>query len=234
MVDCGTKAPQALHELGVQVTDIDNLIITHSHGDHIGGLEELMLLDRYTAKKKPVIYISPQYQHLLWDMSLRGGAAYNEEHEGVELSFGDMFTIKRPNCTVPILPRETQELEIGSINIKLFRTMHIPDSAESWQCSFWSCGLIIDDRIMFTSDTRFDKDLILNYASLFELEYIFHDCQFFTGGVHAGIDELAEFPEEIRKKMILMHYGDDWKDHQKKVKKLKFYGLARQWHYYNF
>jgi len=35
--------------------------------------------------------------------------------------------------------------------------------------------------------------------------------QFFTGGVHAGIDELVKLPARIKKRVILVHYGDNWK-----------------------
>ena len=78
MIDCGTKAPQALFELGVPVASVRNWLITHSHADHIGGLEEVMLMGRYVVREKPTIVINPTYQNLLWDMSLRGGSAYNE------------------------------------------------------------------------------------------------------------------------------------------------------------
>ncbi|MBN2511012.1 MAG: MBL fold metallo-hydrolase [Spirochaetales bacterium] len=233
LVDCGTKTPQALHELGVNVMDIEHLIITHSHADHIGGLEELILMHRYVKQQKPTIHISAEYQHILWDMSLKGGAAFNEEHNGEPLSFGDLFTIVRPSCAAQY-PRQTLETDIGSINIKMFRTMHIPDDPASWRCSFWSCGLIIDDRVMFTSDTRFDINLLTDYASRFDLELIFHDCQFYPGGVHAPFEELKTLPGELKKKMVLMHYGDNWKDYEKAVKREGFAGLAQQWKYYLF
>ena len=233
MIDCGTKAPQALYELGLQPTDVRNFLITHSHADHIGGLEEIMLLNRYVRREKPTIVINPTYQHLLWDLSLRGGAAYNEENSGMDLTFGDMWSIIRPSW-LPAYPRETHEATIGSINVKMFRTMHIPDMTGSWQSSFWSCGIIIDNRIMFTSDTRFDPDLINSFTENFDLEYIFHDCQFFTGGVHAGLEEIATLPEAVKERMILTHYGDNWKEQEKKVADHGFYGLAKQWHHYLF
>lgn len=233
MIDCGTKAPQALFELGIAVSDIKTWLITHSHADHIGGLEEVMLMGRYVIREKPTIVINPTYQNLLWDMSLRGGSAYNEEHGGNILTFGDMWNITRPTW-LGTYPRETHEAQVGSINLKMFRTMHIPEQPDSWQSSFWSCGLIIDDRVMFTSDTRFDRDLLDSFDSLFDLEMIFHDCQFFTGGVHAGIDELNELPANMKKKMMLTHYGDNWEDNVKKVKTCGFAGMAKQWHYYKF
>ncbi len=233
MIDCGTKAPQALYELGVSVSDIRTWLITHSHADHIGGLEEVMLIGRYVTRKKPAIVINPTYQNLLWDMSLRGGSAYNEEHGGNILTFGDMWEIIRPKW-LSAYPRETHEADVGSINLKLFRTMHIPEQPESWQSSFWSCGLIIDNKVMFTSDTRYDPELIHSFSSMFDFEVIFHDCQFFSGGVHAGIDEINQLPADIKKKMILMHYGDNWEDNMNKVKSYGFAGLAKQWHFYDF
>jgi ribonuclease BN (tRNA processing enzyme) len=233
LVDCGTKTPQAIYELGRPITDIENYLITHSHADHIGGLEEAMLMGRYVTRKKPTIIITKIYQNLLWDMSLRGGAGYNEEKSGMFLTFGDMWNIITPEW-LECYPRETHEVDIGPINLKLFRTMHIPDHPGSWQNSFWSCGLIIDDRVMFTSDTRFDRELLDTFTETFKLEAIFHDCQFFTGGVHASLDELNTLPPEMKKKMILVHYGDNWEDFENKVKEYGFAGLGKQWKYYDF
>ncbi|MBT3274530.1 MAG: MBL fold metallo-hydrolase [Spirochaetales bacterium] len=233
MIDCGTKAPQALFELGLSVTSIQNWLITHSHADHIGGLEEVMLMGRYVTRSKPTIIINPTYQNLLWDMSLRGGSAYNEERAGNILTFGDMWNIIRPEW-LSEYPRETHEANIGSINLKMFRTMHIPEQPDSWQSSFWSCGVIVDDRIMFTADTRYDRDLLESFDKRFNFEVIFHDCQFFDGGVHAGIDQLSDLPGDMKKKMILTHYGDNWEENVPKMKKNGFAGFAKQWHYYTF
>lgn len=233
LIDCGTKCTQALYELGLSITDIQNFLITHSHADHIGGLEEASLVGRYFARKKPVMVINETYQHILWDMSLRGGCAFSEEKAGAVLTFGDFWEINRPKWLVNY-PRETLEANVGGINLKLFRTKHIPDNSDSWETSFWSCGLIIDDKVMFTSDTRFDADLIDTYDKLFKFEMIFHDCQFFTGGVHASLDELNELPPAIKKKTYLTHYGDNWEKFEPKVEEYGFAGLCKQHVHYNF
>ena len=112
--------------------------------------------------------------------------------------------------------------------------MHIPDSSKDWESSFWSCGVIIDDRILFTSDTRYEEALVMDFENLYNFDAIFHDTQFFTGGVHASIDELNQLPAEIKKKLYLSHYGDNWDDHEDKIKEYGFAGLAQQHHYYNF
>jgi len=233
LIDCGTKTPQALFELDVPITHIRNFLITHSHADHIGGLEEVMLLNRYIAKKKPVLIINDLYEQILWNSSLLGGAGFNEEDSGKKLCFGDFWEIIRPKWLVNY-PRETMSASIGSIDIKIFRTNHIPDSTNNWDTAFWSCGVIIDDSVMFTSDTKFDLNLIESYNKLFNLKAIFHDCQFFTGGVHASLEEINTLPQEIKKKIILTHYGDNWDNYESQVVQYGFGGLGKQWYFYDF
>ena len=231
LIDCGTKCSQALHDLGIAVPDIANYLITHSHADHVGGLEEVMMQGRYIARKKPNMVITPEYERILWKQSLMGGAAHSET--GSQLRFKDFWNIIRPTKKRNY-PRETWEVNVGSINLKLPRTMHIPDRATSWESSFWSCGVIVDDRALFTSDTRFDPDLLLEFDDRFNLDVIFHDCQFFNGGVHASLQELTTLPEAIKKKTVLMHYGDNWQQYRQVAKDAGFHSFAEQSTSYNF
>ena len=113
------------------------------------------------------------------------------------LSFESFFDITRPKMLTDY-PRRTFGAKIGDINIKIVRTKHIPDSSSDWLSSFWSCGVIIDDRILYTSDTRFDDDLLNHYEKRFDFEAIFHDCQFFNGGVHASLEELNTLQVKLK------------------------------------
>ncbi len=233
LIDCGNRCPQAMHEVGIQTTDFRTILITHSHADHIGGLEELAIMGRYFAKRKAAMIIHDTFQHVLWETSLRGGLGHNERTAHKVLTFEDFFDVIRPN-KLSKYPRETFSVKAGSIDIKMIRTKHIPDNAVDWQSSFWSCAIIIDDRILFSSDTRYDPDLITTYDKEFNFEAIFHDCQFFTGGVHAGIDELNGLPADIKKRIILSHYGDNWEKFEKTAVKYGFAGFAKQHVYYSF
>ncbi len=233
LVDCGTKTPEALFRLGLSVTNVKNFLITHSHADHIGGLEEVMLINRYGPKKKANIIITREFQNFLWENSLKGGAAFNECHKGRYLRFEDFWVPLRP-APYRSNPRMYHATLEGLLDIKLFRTKHIPDSALSWEDSAPSYGIIIDNRILFTSDTRYDPDMVLELDAKYHFEQIFHDCQLFTGGVHASIDELSELPASIKERMYLVHYQDSVENQLNLAKDKGFAGFVQQWKEYAY
>ncbi len=233
LVDCGTRAPEALSRLGLSVTDIGAFLITHTHADHIGGLEEAMLIHRYVAKRKPRMIVTEKLRRILWTMSLRGGAQFNEVHDGKPLQFDDLWESLLPK-RVRNAPRELCFIKEGDLEIGLFRTMHIPDSALGWEDSFPSYGLLLDRRVLFTSDSRFDPDMITWLESEYKLETIFQDCQFYPGGVHAFLDDLATLPASVKAKTWLMHYGDGMEGKRDRIRELGFAGVAEEWATYRF
>jgi ribonuclease BN (tRNA processing enzyme) len=233
LVDCGTRAPEALSLLGLSVGQISNYLITHTHADHIGGLEEVMLVNRYALHKKTTMVVTDRLRDELWSMSLRGGVSFSEERDGKNLEFEDYWDTITPK---PIKggDRELCEARLENLDLRLFRTKHIPDSTLGWDSSFTSYGLILDKRILYTSDTRYDPEMILAFDAKYHFEAIFHDCQLFTGGVHASLDELAGLPPEIRARTRLMHYGDKITDFTARIADLGFAGIAEQWKAYSF
>ncbi|NPV02447.1 MAG: MBL fold metallo-hydrolase [Brevinematales bacterium] len=231
LIDCGSTCPNALYQLGVNIGQIENIFITHSHADHIGGLEQVALFGRYVNKRKPTLVITPEYRDILWDFSLKGGCGFGERHDGKYLEFDDFFNVIDPK-PVKDFSRDTYEANVGSINVKIMRTMHFPDSSTSWKDSFWSTGIIIDDRIFYPADTRFDPPMFEEYTSKLPIEAIFQDCQFFTGGVHASFDQLSQLPAGTKKKMYLVHYSDNWRNFEGKVIENGFAGFGLPHTYY--
>lgn len=232
LIDCGTICPYALHSYKSNITQIKNFLITHSHADHIGGLEEAALMGRYIAKEKPSMIISQEYKKILWEQSLRGGNSYGEMSAGKFLGFDDYFVQIEPKL-ISKKPRPLYQVNCGSIDIKLFRTKHIPDCVQSWKKSFYSLGTLIDERILFPSDTRFDPEMLYWMLESYpNIEYIFHDTQFFPGGVHAYYEELKTLPDDIKKIMHLCHYGDTFTEYQPEAD--GFAGFAKQAHFYHF
>jgi hypothetical protein len=106
--------------------------------------------------------------------------------------------------------RDVWQCNIGegknTIHFLLYRTKHIPDMARDLEEHFFSCGLIIDKRVMISGDTQFDAEVFMKIGN--ECEAIFHDCQSFPGGVHAYYGELRGLPDDVKKKMYLYHCDD--------------------------
>jgi len=213
-VDFGMSGPKALLETaGLSPTDLRIVLPTHSHSDHVGGIECLALTNRYVGMRfmghpKLKIIINEEYQRLLWTHTLQGGLEQNESQSGGAecLGFSDFFDVIRPSWKTH-QPRETWTVNIGDIKIDLFRTKHIPEQANCWDASFVSYGLCIDDRVFYSGDTRFDADLIDIYK---DCEIMFHDDQFFPGAVHTPLADLKTLPDDIKKKMFLIHYADNY------------------------
>lgn len=233
LVDCGTTCSRALAQQNLSVLDIRNVLITHSHADHVGGLEEMILMNRYITRRRPRIYITPEYQKILWNQTLRGGAEYNELHDGRSLSFDDYWEVVRPK-KVRGAPREGRVFSIGGITIRTFRTRHYPEQAKTWNDAMYSIGLVVDERVIISGDTQFDTNLLPEVEPSGGAEAIFHDTQFYSGGIHASLGELTGLPEEYRSRMYLVHYGDNFEEKTAEIAAAGFGGLTRQQVIYEF
>ena len=209
LVDCGTMGPLALEDIGLSVSKIQVYLPTHSHADHIGGFEEIALVNRYisSSPKKPKMIISEDYRDLLWNKSLAGGAEFCEAEQGRPLQLVDFFDILKPK-NIEILGRKLLSYQHGPIELIIMRTRHFPDSAISIDEAQWCSGILINRRVWISGDTMFDRDYPICFSEISEV--MFHDCQMFQGGVHASYRELMSLPSKVRDKMYLYHYNDNW------------------------
>ena len=136
LVDCGTTIPGSLARHGIKTTDFDYYHITHSHADHAGGLEELLLMSRYVTKKKPNMILTFPYADTLWEKSLKGGCEINEDGR---LIFSDLANIIYPRW-VSERPREIYEITVDDIKLTIFRTIHVPGEVVEWGPPFGQRG----------------------------------------------------------------------------------------------
>ena len=190
LVDCGTTAPRSLYEIGRTFNEIDAVLLTHIHADHIGGLEEFAFQMKFFYGRKPRLYIAETLVEPLWETSLKGGL-YQDENPGLA-SYFDVYPMSE-GVNVEVLP---------GLFIKLIATKHIPNKA--------SYSLIVNDRFFYSGDTVFDQDLLVSLVEEQGISLIFHDCQLHPPGiVHASLSELLTLPPSIQQLTYLMHYGDD-------------------------
>tara|TARA_B100001750_G_C15374183_1_gene528919 strand:- start:36 stop:884 length:849 start_codon:yes stop_codon:yes gene_type:complete len=226
LVDAGTSTPRVLLSRGIEISDFDYYHITHSHADHIGGLEQVLLYSHYVLKKKPRLILAREYKDILWEQSLRGGCGYCE---GGVLQFDDLAEFIYPK-RVASSPRGLYEVQVDGIKLLIFRTVHIPTEGDNSGSKFWSTGLLIDDVALFTADTRFDP-LIFEHVPMDKVDTIFHDCQLNDPGVvHATYNELKTLDAGLRSRMYLTHYGDMF--HKFEPLSDGFVGFAQPWAIY--
>lgn len=231
LVDCGTLFSYAMEKsYNTDICDINNILITHAHADHVGCLEELALIGRYLKKQKLNCYITNEFKNKIWNQTLRGGLELNEG--GINY-FDDYFNQIEP-ALLRKKPFEMYATSVGGIDLKLFRTKHIITNGKYFQKSLYSIGMIIDDRILFTSDTQFNKMQLDWILDNYNIEYIFHDCDVSgtAENVHASYSQLKTLPQNIKAKMYLCHYNSA----AEKVdsKKDGFAGFAKAGVYYEF
>lgn len=196
LIDAPPALARALADLGryegggLKLDDIDHVLITHLHGDHMGGLEQLLFWRRFVTERKAALYAIPDVLAGLWETRLRGGMEVLKDEAGNEhrLSLNDYAEV------IPMA--EGRPTAIGAIEVEWRPTIHhIPTSALRL-----SAG---GRRVGYSADTSFDRGLIrwLSACDLF-----FHET---NHGIHTPLSSLVALPEPERARMRLIHYPDE-------------------------
>ena len=205
LIDCGFKVPQTLHDMGIGLSEIDGVIISHIHADHTGGLEELGFMGLFVLNKKFDLFIAEDLVEELWDKTLAGGM--EQLGEGNIAKLETFFNVKKF--------KDLESFDVDGLKVLPIKTLHVNSKKPSY-------SFVIDKKVFYSADMKFDKTLIeLIYES--GVRFFFHDCQLFEqkDGVHASLEELSTLPEEIRVNIKAMHYGDNYKDFEDKFKEYK-------------
>lgn len=230
LIDCGSLFSFILKTVYNSTSgDIKNILLTHPHADHVGGVEELVLKARYERNRKVNIIITDAFKKLLWNNTLKGGIQYSEN--GL-LRFEDYFNQFKPKMIMK-KPFEMFQINFENLDIKLFRTKHVTARKESLFQSQPSYGLIIDNKILFTGDTQFNSEQLQFILFEYDIQWIFHDCDMSgNGSVHATYNSLKNLAPQVKSKMFLYHYSSA----KESVDPVKdgFAGFAQKGIYYDF
>ncbi len=214
-VDCPDSYRRALEKNAfvhgdhiLDVGDIDVMLITHLHGDHVNGLEMVLAYRKFVTEKKLEIFTTPEVAELLWTKRLEVslGTLYDGELYQ-KMSLDDFANLTIIDWETPI--------QCGPFEIQTRQTIHhIPTSALKI-----SAG---NSKLGYSCDSAFDPSLI---DWLRDSDMILHETSF--GAAHTPLFSLLELDEDIREKMWLVHLPDSLLNEEVEGLNLAFEGFRR-------
>jgi len=218
LIDCGSDIRFSLANRGLSYKDIKNIFISHVHGDHVGGLEYIAFCSYFDPTcKKPNLYIPESLIDSLWENTLKGALGTTQ---GQPKQLSDFFNVKKISTdgefVVSSLMEDPEDLDHPTsifFRLKAIPTLHVQDEVSNKPSFglFFTVGITHSEKqnVFITCDTQFVPKLYdKQYRSA---DVIVHDCETapFKTGVHSHITDLLTLPEEIRKKMLMVHYQDN-------------------------
>jgi ribonuclease BN (tRNA processing enzyme) len=173
----------------LDLAEIDHVLITHAHGDHMNGLEGTAFFKFFAEGKRLKLATSPDLRVNIWDERLKGSMGVLWDGERFhEKTFEDYFEHLPLSWTEPT--------QIGPFRVRTRRTRHhVPTTA-----------LVVEagDRVLgYSADTAFDAELI---DFLAPAHLIIHETNY--GPAHTPYSALAALPADLRARMRLIHYPD--------------------------
>lgn len=212
LIDCGGTAPQALRELGLAPTDLAAVCITHLHGDHVGGLEQIVWERLYGGVDGPSWVTTPVLAApgVLEDVR-RVVEPQVRWHTRPDRSVGEdgWDALVEPRRLVPGEGRAgdgAEVMELGGVRLSLHRTPHVSIVGVGGKpCTGVQVRASDGAALYFTSDTELRRDI----GERFPDHAIFHDTTFmppYEGTVHTHYAELRTLPAEVRRRTVLMHH----------------------------
>jgi ribonuclease BN (tRNA processing enzyme) len=207
LIDCGGTAVQSMKELGLPVHDVSGVIVTHMHGDHIGGIEQLLWERYYTGATGPDFANTHLFTTGRLHEALR--RALVDCVDEITVATGDAqhggYETLVNRCVLPV---DGQGMAWGRVKFNLKKTPHVVGRDVDKP----AYGVVIRAEghlrggFYYTSDTIFRADI----GDLFpHADVIFHDCTFspkYPGTVHTHYEELLTLPEAVRNCIVLMHH----------------------------
>lgn len=183
-IDCGSEGLTAC--LAQYGTPPRALFVTHTHLDHVGGLERLFVSEYFdpTRRGRMPLYVPVPLVPLLHQ---RVGDYPNVLAEG-GANFWDAFRV------VPVGEAFWHE----GVRLEVFPVRH------HWPGTAF--GLRLRGSLVFTGDTRPIPEQLRLRADAGEL--VAHDCGLHGNPSHSGVDDLErEYPPELLARCVLYHYA---------------------------
>jgi len=186
LIDCGYNVFQKLVSCKYDIENIDTVIITHTHPDHVGSLGALIYYRWFMFNKTTEI--------------ICGNGAGKHLDAYLKSTVFNVHKSEKPRLDeYNFCPYELIYNGIPTRLMSMFEVQHqdIP-----------AYGVYLhEEKIIFTGDT----DLLNPSCKMFTTaNIIFHDCiiDHVARGIHSNINDMeVSYPRTIREKIRLVHHG---------------------------
>lgn len=185
LIDCGPSVP-ARHAARFG-SPPPALFITHTHLDHVGGMESLFVTLWFDPQRRgrtplfvPVTVLPLLHQRVASHPNVlaEGGVNFWQAFQVVPVATG---------------------FWLDGLWFDVFPVRHHALNA--------AYGLALRGSFVYTGDTRPVPEVLAAHAT--GQEVVFHDCALRANPSHTGLDDLArEYPATVRQRLVLYHYED--------------------------
>ncbi len=192
LVDCPHPIRKMMAEAhgAPDVADVDAVVLTHLHADHVSGLEGFAYFNHFVLRRRTPLLAHADVADPLWPGHLEVSMAHLIDAETQplpQLGFADYFDWRPLELEAPV--------SFGPFTIESRRTVHhIPTTALRITAEGRTLG--------YSADTAFDPGLI---EWLGDADLVIHETNY---GAHTPYERLAALPEALRAKMRLIHFPD--------------------------
>jgi ribonuclease BN (tRNA processing enzyme) len=200
LVDCPDPIHRILDErsgaLGQPLggADINDIVLTHLHGDHCNGLESLLFYRRFVSNSPPLtIHTIPEVAQALWPQKLEVAMGHTFIPEiGLDQRFApeEFFRLR--------VVEAGQPFDVGDLRFVARRTRH---SVPTFGFRVSQGGRTFG----YSCDTTFDPGHI---AFLSEADLIFHDCS--ESVIHTRYADLLTVEAGVRERLHILHLADSF------------------------
>jgi ribonuclease BN (tRNA processing enzyme) len=203
LVDCGPCIMPVLQRAGIKPEEIDAILVTHLHGDHIGGLPMLLLDYQYRShRKRPLLVVGPaQCAARLEALARLMFKEVAREHRRFQVIYQR------------IAPRSEVRMR-GGIRVRAFRMKHT-NREQSLGYRIESAGRAV----AITGDTNWCPSIAQMSQGA---DLLLTDCTYFdlAISVHLSYTRLLKHESEIgAQRVVLTHVGDDLLKNRAKIRR---------------
>jgi ribonuclease BN (tRNA processing enzyme) len=212
LIDAGTTLRYSLKNSGFNILDINYILITHFHSDHVGGLEEFLQrcyfrLENGQHKPHRPTLIMMESQMELFEHLLSSGL-YNQG-----LTLNDYCNVQ----LVKNVSNQESLVEINQYKIELIDTSNL--HIVGMHCFAFKISDVAENiNMLFSSDIKKLEPSGIKEKIDHQTIAIFQDLQLPNNPVHADLDEIINYyPVNYHGMIYVMHYPDYIQDHSVRI-----------------